>query len=455
MLLKSRAKEEFDIEPITSEQMARWVEECVNIYQGNPCWLDPNDHIDTVNFAKSICSEVARLAMLGVKIQIDGSARAEWLNKQIEEIYYQLRQWVEYGCAYGTVIMKPNGKTVDLYTPDRFEVTHSTNGNIDGIVFHDQEQVGKKWYTRLEYHRFVNDVYIITNKCFVGESKNDDREKIDISLTPWSDLAEEVGIANLEKPLFGVLKTPHANNIDMNSPLGLPIFSEAIQELRDLDIAYSRNSKEIVDSKRTVLLDSDVMMTPGHKIANNPYAWAAQREALGLPDMVKNVSGDGSKTFYQEINPTLNTDTRLTGINALLSQIGFKVGFSNGYFVFNEKTGMVTATQVESDDRRTIQFIKDVRDKLEACLDGLIYALDVFATLYGLAPAGSYEKVYDFGDITYNREEDRARWWGYVQAGKVPAWKFFVKFEGMSEEEAKEMVQEAQPKTPRLFGGEE
>ena len=85
---------------------------------------------------------------------------------------------------------------------------------------------------------------------------------------------------------------------------------------------------------------------------------------------------------------------------------------------------MVTATQVESDDRRTIQFIKDVRDKLEDCMNGLIYAMDVLATLYGLAPAGTYEVTYDFGDITYNREEDRARWWQYVQNSKVPAWIF-------------------------------
>lgn len=447
MLVKSKAKEEFEIESIISGQMSAWVQECVNIYQGNPCWLDPDDNIDTVNFAKSVCSEVARLAMMGVGITVDGSARANWLMEQINAIYPKIREWVEYGCAYGTIILKPNGNTVDLYTPDRFEVTHATNGNIDGIVFYDQEQVGKKWYTRLEYHRFANDVYIITNKCYVGESPNDTKTRIDISLTPWSDLSEEVGITNLDKPLFGVLRTPNANNIDMDSPLGLPVFSEAIQELRDLDIAYSRNSKEIKDSKRTVLLDSDRLLSGG----------TGNLTRDTLPDYIKLVDGDTSteSDVYHEINPTLNTDTRLTGINALLSQIGFKVGFSNGYFVFNEKTGMITATQVESDDRRTIHFIKDVRDKLEACMDGLIYAMDVFATLYGFAPAGAYEVVYDFGDITYNREEDRARWWGYVQAGKVPAWRFFVKFEGMSEEDAKAMVQEAQPKTPRLFGGEE
>ena len=112
---------------------------------------------------------------------------------------------------------------------------------------------------------------------------------------------------------------------------------------------------------------------------------------------------------------------------------------------------MITAKEVESNDRRTIQFIKDVRDKLESCLDGLIYALNVFADLYGLAPRGAYELVYDFGDITYNRDEDRSRWWGYVQSGTVPAWMFFVKFEGMTEEDAKAMTEEAQPKTPTLF----
>ena len=112
---------------------------------------------------------------------------------------------------------------------------------------------------------------------------------------------------------------------------------------------------------------------------------------------------------------------------------------------------MVTATQVEADDRRTIQLIKDVRDNLESCLNDAIYAMSVYADLYGLAPAGAYEVVYDFGDITYNREEDRMRWWQYVNAGKVPAWKYFVKFEGMSEEEARAMIKEAQPKETGLF----
>lgn len=452
---KSKAKKEFNIEPVGSEQMAAWTSECVAVYQGSPSWINEDDHIDTVNFAKAICSETARLATLSIGIRCSGSARANWLQTQIDRIYDHLRDWVEYGCAYGTVILKPNGENIDLYTPGEFEITHATDGKVDGAVFHNWVKRGEKWFTRLEYHRYEGKLYVITNKCYEGKNPDDTRKPVDIKLTPWAEMAEEASIENIERPLFGVLRTPQANNIDMGSPYGLPIFSEAIQELRDLDIAYSRNAKEIKDSKRTVLADDSMIAYAGEPVAKNATAVQARAERLGMPDMVKMVRGDGRETYYQEINPELNTDTRLKGINALLSQIGYKVGFSNGYFVFNESSGIQTATGVEAEQQRTVQFIKDVRDKLQACMDGLIYALSVWAELYGYAPAGTYELVYDFGDITYNRDEDRARWWGYVVAGKVPAWKFFVKFEGMTEEDAKAMVAEAAPKNPTLFAPEE
>ncbi len=448
MHLRSKAKDEFNIEPISSAQMDAWIQECVQIYKGSPSWISEEDHIDTVCFAKAVCSETARLASLGIGIHIDGSARAEWLQAQIDSVYYQLREWIEYGCAYGTVIMKPNGDSVQLYTYGNFEITHCTNGKIDGAIFHNYQKVGDNWFTRLEYHRFEGRLYAITNKCYIGNSPNDTKKAIDIKQTPWADLMEEARIANMDRPLFGVLRMPHANNIDISSPYGLPVFSEAVQELRDLDIAYSRNAKEIVDSKRTVLLDSDRLLPNAKKLAAGENA---------LPDYVKLVDGSGElgSDIYHEINPELNTDTRLKGINALLSQIGYKIGFSNGYFVFNESSGIQTATGVEAEQQRTVQFIKDVRDKLEDCLSGLIYALNVFADLYALAPGGIYEIVYDFGDITYDREHDRGRWWNYVAQGKVPAWRFFVKFEGMTEEDAKAMVAEAAPKQPSLFGKEE
>lgn len=460
MLFKSKAKEDFAIEDITSDTMRRIITRCMDIYQGRPEWVDPASHIKTINFAKAICSETARLTTLAIGIQIEGSARADWLQEQVEKIYFQLRHWVEYGCAYGTIFLKPNGDTVDIYTPDQVMITDQRNGEITGVVFvnRQEDQQRKRFYTRLEYHRFLdNGLYAITNKCYDGASENDFSRPVDIDKTPWKGMADDVAIANVEKPLYGVLRMPHANNIDIDSPLSLPVFADAIEELKDLDIAYSRNAKEIMDSKRTVLLDSDRLIPFDGQAVNgmNDTVLQARRDALGLPDSIKNVFGDGQDTFYQEINPTLNTDMRMTGINALLSQIGYKIGFSNGYFVFDEKTGFTTATQVEADQQRTIQFIKDMRDKLEACMDDLIYALNAFADLYGYAPVGAYEVEYNFGDILYSYEEDKARWYSYVVSGKIPFWYYLVKFEGFTEEDARAIEAEAQPQEPTFFGMEE
>lgn len=449
-MFKKQAEDDFNVKSMENPKMTSLIKDCADMYAGSPYWLNDKKHIKTVNFAKTIASETARLVMLGTKIEISGSARAAWLNEKINNIYFDLRKWVEYALAYGTVFIKPNDKGFDIFTPFDVILTEYDNLGINGIIFKDTYEDNGKYYTRLEYHRFINIIengktitpYYVSNKAYVSNTSNNIGKIISLDKTKWANIAEDSGPIlktngeSLDSPMFGILTTPQANNIDISTPLGMPIYAEAIEELKDLDIAYSRNAKEIYNSERTVLADDRLMIESGNKINNG-------QPHVELPEYVKNVFGDG-EIFYQEINPSLDTEVRLIGINALLSQIGYKCGYSNGYFVFNEKTNMATATQVESDDRRTIQLIKDCRDRLESCLDDAVYAMSVYADLYGLAPIGNYEIVYDFGDITYSREEDRLRWMQYVSNNQVPAWMYFVKFEGMSEEDAKAMVSEAQ-----------
>lgn len=455
MLFKNEAEKEFNINSITSSQMEAMLNRCAMIYSGHPPWTDYENGIKTINFAKSVCAETARLATLAISINIDGEGMGDYIQSVVDKSYYHLRSWVQRGLANGTIILKPNGGGIDAFTPAEFIVTSvDDNGNINGIVFKDSYQENGKSFTRLEYHRFKTDnVYAISNRVYVSDNEDSLGRKIDIAKTKWSDLMPDVYITKendekLDAPLFGVFTTPDANDIDPNSPLGQPLFAPAIEELKDLDIAYSRNSEEIKDSQKIVLLDDRLMTTPGKKIKG-------RKPDIDLPHYVRNVMGSDAKSFYQEIDPELRTDIRKIGINQQLSFVAYKCGYSNGYFSFDEKNGVVTATQIEADQQRTIQFIKDCRDKLESCMDGLIYALQIVAELYGLAPAGQYEVEYGFGDIIYSYEEDKANWWKYVVNGKIPAWKYFVKFENMTEEEAKALTTEAQPEEPILFGKEE
>ena len=454
-LFNRKINEVFGVDVVDTSTMSTFVKKCIEVYKGHPEW--ESDNIKTINFAKSICSETARLATMGIDVSITGSARADWLAEQYAKAEYLMRNRVEYGLAQGTMILKPNGDGIDFIPFDRFRITSSHDGVIDGlvIVFSEYSHDTDKWYTRFEYHHFIeNGNYVIENAVFSGDEELEIVNAEAIENSPWSDLEYYSEIENIDKPLFAVFKTPAANNIEINSSYGVPIFADALEELKDLDIAYSRNALEIDDSEKIVLLDSDRLLATGAKVTLSEDNFSIQRERMGLPHYVKNVYGTGVNDFYQEINPSLNTDTRLKGINALLSQIGYKIGFSNGYFVFNEHSGIVTATQIEADQQRTIQLIKDIRDQLKKCIEDLIYALDKFADLYDLAPVGDYDIAFDFLDITYNVEEDKARWYSYVIGGKIPFWYYLSRFEGFTEEDAKALSNDMQQMPDLAFAEE-
>ena len=135
MIFKKQAEEDFNIQAAEFPEMESLINKCANIYRSVPYWLDDKNNIKTINFAKSVCSETARLATLAIGIQIDGSARATWLQEQIDKVYFQIRHWVEYGCAYGTVFIKPNGESLDVFTPaDVMIVDASGNKAVPAVI---------------------------------------------------------------------------------------------------------------------------------------------------------------------------------------------------------------------------------------------------------------------------------------------------------------------------------
>ena len=216
-------------------------------------------------------------------------------------------------------------------------------------------------------------------------------------------------------------------------------------------MAWRRKSGEVHDSKHiTFLPESVIRYADAHNIK--------------LPRFVRGMqmgAGDGENQIHEHVS-TLLTEQRRKDINSNLAMISTKCGFSQGFFVLDEKTGMMTATQVEADDQETIRTIKNIRDALQSCLENLFYALNVMADQYTTLPAEDWERLieettFDFGNILYNYAEDKASWYQYVNQGYVPAYLYFTKFEGMSKDKAREMVAEAKTENePQegLFGEE-
>lgn len=473
-LWQKEAQDKFGVETIRSDDMETALNEWVEIYQGNPKWARPdkkgNVDIESFNFAKKLCNETARLTTLALGITVEGSARADWINGFMESYIARMKnEECEKACAFGYIILKPNGKGIDYVMPWDFCPTHQTDWKVDGGIFFDHyHEPGDKWYyTRLEWQRFEewrvpmrDDVmlYRITNKTYKATGTNGIGQECSMSETVWANLQEDAAYQNIEQPLFSIFKMPIANNIDLESPLGVSMFSNAIRELEGVDIAWTRLDDETYDSQHITFMGDSLIEEPGKPVKKR-YSSGGIVDKIGraLPRRVRILPGSTTGEEYHEETPTLQMSERIVGINHRLDMVGTKCGYSPGYFVLNGRGEYVNVKQVEASDRETIESIKQLRDSLQTATDGLIYALDKYADIYSLAPVGTYKVNYDFMDITYDWETDRERHWMYVQAGKYPLWMYYVKFEGMSEEEAKAVAAEAKSENEQnssLFGEE-
>lgn len=449
----------FGVDLISSPEMDNALKRWDSISTGKPPWKNDADEIDTINMAKHISDTRAKLTTLDIGMALSGSPRADYLQMLSDDLLKRLPDRVAEADRLGGIMIKWNGETWDFILPGNFGITaKDSNGDIAGAIFAAHTTQGTAHYTRLEYHRFEGTaedgsrLYKVSNRAF----KNQISAKGEVSLGAevpldkvevWAHMAPEVTITNLETPLFGYYRVPGANTIDPASPLGLSVFANALTELKAIDIAISRKNAEVEDSKHITFVGQALIQS-------------AQSRSVELPRFVKGLGmglNDNDTSAIHEHTPTMLTEQRIKDINFNLSMAGVKCGFSEGVFVLDGQTGMITATQVEADDRDTIQTIKTDRDALKDAITQALAGANALVTLYDLAPLGEYEINFNFGDITYSYELDKQTWQTYVARGWVPAWLYFTKFEGMSEAEAKAITAEADAaltEKAQLFGAE-
>lgn len=432
-----------------------------------PSWCDGT--IRTVRFSNTVARELARLITQSIDIKVEtdrGDGRtAKAMQAALDgEFLQQAQETMEKVIRMGGVMAKWNGAGIDYLTPDRFLITnYDSNGKITGAIFFSSYTKGKTIYTRAEYHRFeeVDEGvrhYKISNRAFASDNVNTLGGAVELSKTKWADIEPEVEIASLEKPLFAYLKNPFSNTVDQDSPLGVSLFSDCMEELRWLDIAMSTLGTETENSTPVMFVDDAAVMY-------------ASNRGIRLPKFIRGMqSGIDPNKTVQQWQPTLQVASRKEGINFYLSIISYKCGFDAGYFVFDgQKIEAATATQVEATERRTVNTVLSFRnllDRPDSNGDGrigfvhdLAFMINAMQAAAGeIAPVeyGNYTLYCDFADLTENREENKAFDYQLTQNGYMSKVRFLVRNLGLTEQEAQEMVAEAKAETGTqgLFGSE-
>ena len=476
-LFKTSAEKEFNVDIISSDLMEMAQIEWQNIIKGRPYWMSKN--VRTINFAKFLCYYTSKKTCLDLNVTISGSDRADYIDQCIKAmIQKSIRDKVEDACGAGGIILKPNGTynpagAIDYVMSGSFAVTEkNSNGDILGIIFIDRRIKGDDYYTRLEYQHFTSAIgedgenagrtYTIENKAFKSKGSDSLGRSIKLTDVPeWKDIPESISISNVEKPLFGYFKMPYNNTIDYASPEGVAVFANCLEELKNLDVAWSRKDAEVDDSQHLTFIDENALMK---RDKNN-----GSKERVELPRFVKGLRrGVDAQSTIDEHVPTLLTDQRVADINSILSMISTKAGFSQGQFVLDRKTGIATATEIESDDSETVETITDIRNALKSAIKDLVYALDKYCDVFFDMPSGyvnaldedvADEDIFYFKDLLASFEQDRTRAYQLAMNKMYSKRKYLKEYEGFNDQEIDEMFAEiekenADQNNGGLFGEE-
>ena len=363
---------------------------------------------------------------------ITGSQRADYLNDGFQLAKENFGKALELGLALGGVALKPyiygDKLLVDMtgaagFQPTKFDPT----GRCIGGVFRDKPvKVNGKYYVRLESHDLTDTVYTIKNKAYYSDSTGSVGAPAPLDVVPeWADIQEEVTIQNMDGPLFAYFKPPIANTADTNSLCGMSIYGDAatVELIKQADEQWERLRWEYKSGERKVLMDG-----------NTSTANMFDKRLFEIGAF----TADGD--FYQFLNPELRNDAVYKGFQDVLRRIEFNVGLSYGD-ISDPQTVEKTATEIRSGKQRKYVLISSIQTALEHTFGALIYAMDVYATLYGLAADGKYEVTYDWGDSILDDQETKdnefARDLQLLNAGIMNDWEFRAKYFNEDEETAK------------------
>jgi len=400
---KKSISDAIGVNPIISTKMAEKITDWGNIYSNDSPWLTKD--IKSLNLGAAVSNEMARLVTIEMKSNIEGSSRADFLNDSYQKFLESIRTNTEYSLAKGGGVFKPyvsgDKLCVDFIQADYFfPITFDSEGIVTEAVFLEQivRQTGyaTKYYNKLEYHKFLDRQEYISNNAFVSEGKQTLGKSIPLdSVEEWKDLAKEVTVNSVKRPLFAYFKNPMANTVETGNPVGVSVFSRAVDLIEEADKQWSRFLWENKSGERALYTDIS--------------AWKKdERGESRLPDarLYKTLEGFDDNGLFEDWTPELRNDPILFGLDAILKKIEFNCGLAYGT-ISDPQSEDKTATEVRQSKQRSYSTVVDIQKALQNTLEHTIYIMDVMTTLYKLAPAGTYKTSYEWDDsIVADRERE-------------------------------------------------
>lgn len=456
---------------------------------GAPVIGDPNRtrKMERMDVPKAICAELASLVW-GEECTVNVTRKGyepdttepdplgEYINHVLSTNAFRtkMQEHIEQSLALGGGALKvwyeerhnENGNTVPgtgkiqigYCMADQFVPTAWDNAKVTEGVFISRQAKDGYYYTRLEWHKWNGLTYTVSNELYrsdmqKGRTATEPQDILGYRYplnTVYPFLEENTTIPGLEESLFSYYRTPIANNLDDNSPLGMSIYGNAMSTLHSIDIIYDSFVREFRLGKKRIIVPAKAVHT-----VVDPINGQLRRYFDATDETYEALNVDDAEALKISDNSVeLRVEEHIAALNAFLSILCLQVGFSANTFTFDEKSGLKTATEVVSENSKTYKTIKTVQNQLQPALEMLVHNIIEVAGLYDVEwdgrkvselAAGGYDVNIVFDDgVTQDRQTNLNEGVMLVNSGLLSKRTFLTdkKYgQGLTEEQAEQELE--------------
>lgn len=457
MFSKNNIENSLKVNIAVSTELESKIQKWEQMYRNKAEWI--NEDVKSLELPSAIANEFVRLTMAEFKTNITGGARATYIKNIYDYAIKELPNNLEYGNAKGGLIIKPyvkNGRIFIEFIQQGYfyPVEYDDTGKITSAIFVSQKVEGENIYTRLEYHSLKGTSYFIINKAFKSKDKNDLGDEISLSaVEEWKMIEPKTKIDNIEKTLFAYYKTPMANNIT-KSPLGISVYAKAENLIKDADTQYGRTMWEYEASEKAIYASTEALK---QRNVNGNSLWEIPKLKERLFRAVDVAKANGEELFH-DYSPDIRDEAFWRGLNKILERIEFNCMLAYGTLsepTYSDKT----ATEIKASKQRSYTTVSRMQENLQNTLEDLLYAINVLTTLYRLAPEGTYQTSFEWGDsILTDTEKEQTLQMQEVNMRLRSKLRYIMFRYGLTEEQALEelqRIQEEKMSNQEAFGFDE
>lgn len=378
--------------------------------------------------AKKVCEDWADL-ILNEKVEISSpdSAAQKTLETALAKNNFRVsaNKMIEQAFALGTAAFvehkTPKGVVIDYIKADMIYPLSFGNGQIKECAFASRMHIYGQMHTYLNVHVLEDGVYVVRNYLYNEKTKKQ-------APLPMGVAAEYCTGSDI--PLFQIVTPNLANNIAMDSPMGVSVFANAIDILEGIDLVYDSYQNEFRLGKKRIVVP----------LTMAKIEMEQQGEILPVFD-------DNDTEFYAfsganpedfsitEINMDLRADAHEVGLQRGIDLLSDSCGFGSGKYNYTSGN-LKTATQIVSEQSDMFRNLKKHELIIERAIRDLARAV-----LYLCGENPDSEIVVNFDDSIIEDGETLAnRALLEVQAGIIDNAEYLSRVYKMPRKIAEEKV---------------